>query len=514
MEELSLVSGSPLRIINVSTFDATMQRLKDVSVDDLLTNLRTKHMRQTGDVDVGAAHLNAVVRFHQVKDILSSMLELAWVQTGQVHDTTTDFTNQSESMRFKTTSGYYSFTDMWFMSQYFDSGAWHNTGLFIDSNGYQNCFDFLAALLKTCCMISRPEYIVGTGQWKWNLYGMGRPVALADAPVPMESIYHPLSPIVLKNIRVEDYSQTLHYFFLNGAGTATGPTADKNTSWDLDRTLGFEIKTTYNDYWVPNQISVTTIDDCEDNWIEEANVDTFQDNGTYVQGSASVRVEVAAGATAGSILCYENLSPAVDLSAYDGFNLWIKSSVNLADGDLQLLFYGDADKITLLDTLDIGEVGGGTILANTWTLVSRPFTIPMSGGMNDVRSIAIVMAVDKGAFTFYVDDIVAYTVADPATKVQYYQTSDWSGDISSMYEAAASYLDRRFGLPPNSLRGYDRTIDGIAVTVSGTASHTNLRLGAASMLINDGLTTGTYAVSEIEKDVVDNSTKLVLHEVT
>jgi hypothetical protein len=80
--------------------------------------------------------------------------------------------------------------------------------------------------------------------------------------------------------------------------------------------------------------------------------------------------------------------------------MWIKSSVNLNAGDLQLLLDDTAQCPSPLETLNIPAVP-----ANNWQYVTMTLSNPSS--CTAIISIGIKMVVDKGAFTLRVDDIKA-----------------------------------------------------------------------------------------------------------
>lgn len=143
------------------------------------------------------------------------------------------------------------------------------------------------------------------------------------------------------------------------------------------------------------------IENCEDAWNEtvDSDVTATLENSDKKVGSGSAKFVVAAGASAGDLLATEAISIA-SLASYTHIAMWIKSTVALSAGDLQLLLDNTASCASPLETLNVPAV-----TANTWTQVRMALANPAT----DVSliSVGIKMVVDKGAFTFYLDDIRA-----------------------------------------------------------------------------------------------------------
>lgn len=142
------------------------------------------------------------------------------------------------------------------------------------------------------------------------------------------------------------------------------------------------------------------IEDCEDAWNEsvDANVVASADTTDKRVGGASAKFVVGAGAVAGAILATEAIAP-LNLSTRKDISLWIKSSVALNAGDLQLLLDDTAACASPLESLNIPAIS-----ANTWTKVNLKPVTPAN--LTAVISVGIKMVVDKGAFTLNLDHIV------------------------------------------------------------------------------------------------------------
>lgn len=150
--------------------------------------------------------------------------------------------------------------------------------------------------------------------------------------------------------------------------------------------------------------SVTTVEDCEDNWTAivtpGANTATL-DNSDYQRGAGSVRLGVHADATAPGNIAYEDVSN-IDISALDSVSVWVKTTTALNADDFALVFDNDPALASIDKTLNLPAIS-----ANAWTRVT--WTGQTLSGLTSVSSVGIRMLVDKGAITsFWVDDIIAF----------------------------------------------------------------------------------------------------------
>ncbi len=153
-------------------------------------------------------------------------------------------------------------------------------------------------------------------------------------------------------------------------------------------------------WWVP---LTTLIEDCEDDWqgivgeVDSNSADTTD----FQVGSASVKLEIAAGASAGNRAAIEDFA-SIDLSQHNSVSLRVKSSIALDSGDYQLLLDDTAACVSPIETLDIPALS-----ANIWTKVVLTLASPSSD--TAIISVGIKTIVDKGAFTLRIDHIEAQT---------------------------------------------------------------------------------------------------------
>jgi len=163
-------------------------------------------------------------------------------------------------------------------------------------------------------------------------------------------------------------------------------------TWTFSGTLGF------NEYAAFDHATLQIVEDCEDAWDElvDGDVTSTADADCKV-GTKSAKLAVAAGCGAGDILATEAVG-SMNLSTYKHINLWIKSSVALDAGDMQLLLDDTAQCASPIKFLDIPALG-----AATWTLVR--LDLGDASGLTAIISVGIKQVVDKGAFDLFVDHV-------------------------------------------------------------------------------------------------------------
>jgi hypothetical protein len=143
------------------------------------------------------------------------------------------------------------------------------------------------------------------------------------------------------------------------------------------------------------------LEDCEDAWNEDvpSGITVLVDAVDKTVGLNSVELTIADGESAGAILS-EAISPAISLLGYTHIEFWIKSSVNTAAGNFQILLDNDAKCVSPLETLNVPALTAGS-----WTHVR--LTLANPGLDISIASIGIKYAVDIGACVVNIDDFKA-----------------------------------------------------------------------------------------------------------
>lgn len=149
-----------------------------------------------------------------------------------------------------------------------------------------------------------------------------------------------------------------------------------------------------------NNASVTTVEDCEDTWdgTVVAGVSVSLDTSDKKVGSGSVRLIVDASVSAGAVLATENIGN-VDFYANGVVSLWLKPSVAVAAGDLQLILGENADGSSPVEAVNIPALA-----ANVWQRVHLQLDAPALGLR--LSYIGIKMVNDIGAFSLWIDDVI------------------------------------------------------------------------------------------------------------
>ena len=154
-------------------------------------------------------------------------------------------------------------------------------------------------------------------------------------------------------------------------------------------------------------------------------------------GTAFVRLTVAAGAGV-ELLAYHNIT-SVNLTAYDSIGFWIRSSVNTNSGDLKFQIDDTAACATPLEDINIPA-----LVANTWTWVNLTLATPAN--LTAVISIGIYQAVDLGACTIDIDQIVAGDWAGQLGVGDYISIGSTYSTADTWYEISAVTSDTELTL--------------------------------------------------------------------
>ncbi len=169
--------------------------------------------------------------------------------------------------------------------------------------------------------------------------------------------------------------------------------------WLVPYSFGLDFKAVYKLEYVTNKGTEHEIQNCDVVWDEYVDTDVTAslDQSIQREGSGCLKLVVAAGCGAGDILATMDIS-SLDIFDCDQVEIWIRSSVALSAGDLQLLLDDTPLCASPLESLDIPATS-----ANTWTRHVIDLSDPPSD--KAIISVGLKMVVDKGAFTLHSDDI-------------------------------------------------------------------------------------------------------------
>ena len=140
-----------------------------------------------------------------------------------------------------------------------------------------------------------------------------------------------------------------------------------------------------------------SLDTCDAAWTAGSNVTATNDTGDKKEGTGSVKLSVAAGATATQILGYKTVSSA-NLVGKNTVAMWLKSSINLSSGDLKYQLDDTAAIASPLESINIPA-----LVAGVWTRVYLTLATPHLD--TAIISHGIYQQVDNGAFDLWIDDV-------------------------------------------------------------------------------------------------------------
>ena len=146
------------------------------------------------------------------------------------------------------------------------------------------------------------------------------------------------------------------------------------------------------------------VENCEDAWVAKANVTSTADTAYVKLGSYSSKNVIAAAHTTG-LASTEDFAAAVDVSGYTHLKLWMRTTVAVNAGDLQMVLDDTAACASPLETLDVPAM-----VADTWYEHTLAFVTPAN--LTAALSVGLNVAVDGGAMTVYIDDVRVVTTSE------------------------------------------------------------------------------------------------------
>lgn len=159
--------------------------------------------------------------------------------------------------------------------------------------------------------------------------------------------------------------------------------------------LDTEVKIEWN-----KEEATALLHDGETKWVEylDGATNTTQNSTYKATGTYSCGIVTGTGAAAGAILATQAI-PSTDLETYNYIRLWVRTTIAISAGQLQLLLDDTIACASPLHTLDLPAISSG----GSGTYIN----LPLVDGKTGIISIGIKQTVDLGAFTIYVDDVRA-----------------------------------------------------------------------------------------------------------
>ena len=204
---------------------------------------------------------------------------------------------------------------------------------------------------------------------------------------PLKAIYFRLFDQLRPNLRQTTAARPTHYIDY-GSYFELYPLPDK----------AYPMYVRYSKYPTPFSESKVVMEDCEDAWTAKSNVTSTADTAFVKLGTKSAKHVIAAGHTTG-LVSTEDFS-SMDLSSYSHLKFWMRTSVALNEGDLQMVLDDTAACASPLESLDIPAM-----LPDLWYEHTLPLVTPSL--LTAIISVGINGVVDNGALTIYQDDIRA-----------------------------------------------------------------------------------------------------------
>jgi len=231
----------------------------------------------------------------------------------------------------------------------------------------------------------------------------------------------------------------------------------------------------------------SVVSNCNTAWTPSANVAAEKDEHDYQvnpndsSDDASCKLTIAAGFGVG-VIAYEDFADK-NFDSFTHINFWIKSSINIDDGALEIMISDISAGAAPLETLSLPA-----LTTNEWTYVSLTFASPSA--LIGVISVALSADSDFGAAIIRIDDVIACNGGNPNGEY-YYKTTyvDSNGKESNTSPISHAVNPKNEEVIINIIESADSKVDYINL----------YRLGGS-------LTAWFYItqVSNVSQDITDN----------
>ena len=134
-------------------------------------------------------------------------------------------------------------------------------------------------------------------------------------------------------------------------------------------------------------------------WTTSTNATSSINTTDKKEGTGSADVTAASGFATGTA-AYKDLDATVDISKLDSIALWVKSDINTAAGDIEIVVDDTAGCGSPLENLDLP-----VLVTSTWSLVT--LGISDNSDMTAIKCVGLFIAVDNGTQNVKMDEIVA-----------------------------------------------------------------------------------------------------------
>ena len=148
---------------------------------------------------------------------------------------------------------------------------------------------------------------------------------------------------------------------------------------------------------IANGVTEKTLSNADAAWTALTNVTATADTTDKKEGTGSADLSMDAAFTTG-LAAYVDLASTVDLSGTDSIQLWVKSSVATAVGEVELILDDSANCGTSLENIDLP-----VLVANTWKLAT--LAIADNSDMAAIKCVGLNVATDNGAQVVNLDEI-------------------------------------------------------------------------------------------------------------
>lgn len=182
------------------------------------------------------------------------------------------------------------------------------------------------------------------------------------------------------------------------------------------------------------------ITDCETAWTGSTNVTQTADTAQFKEGTKSAKSVIAAAFTTGKVAYFA--TGTLDLSTYQQVSFWIRNTVAITTGMLELRLCSDTTGDTAVNTVAIPAIPS----TSQWV----PITVDLAGNLGSaIASISLYANTDPGSNTINLDNILACKASSSADALSLTSLIGKVWNLSWSASTAYSLNDIRRPTQPN-----------------------------------------------------------------
>ena len=227
----------------------------------------------------------------------------------------------------------------------------------------------------------------------------------------------------------------------------------------------------------------TELDNCDAKWVGDDSIVSTVDEADKKKGTAAIKLIVPAGVAAETILATKDFDE-VDMTSDTHIKFWIKSSIDMASGNLKFVI---SEIAACAGNGSQKEITITALSAGVWTELT--LALDSMTGYDKVISIGIKLMADKDEFILRCDDVRRVVEGEAATAKQHIfiprQATDFHADCPINPYTLEVYRDQG-----NAFQFLGSIVNTMALNFSTTDKILKATLGIIAKNLGDVEKTG------------------------